>query len=49
MQEIGRRPGSTVKLQGASAGHQLCFVELKLQISVNNSGGSANYINNGML
>ena len=36
-------------VQGASAGHQLGFVELKLLISVSNSGGSATYINNGML
>ena len=36
-------------LQGASAGHQLYFVESKLRISLSNSGGSATYINNGML
>ena len=36
-------------VQGASAGHQLSFVDLKLWISVSNSGGSATYINNGML
>ena len=44
--------GSTKKIhtiQGASAGHQLCFVELKLQVCVSNSGGSAIYINNGLL
>ena len=34
------------RLQGASAGHQLCFVELKLRICVSNSGGSATYNNN---
>ena len=30
-----------VNVQGASAGHQLCFVELKLLIRVTNSGGLA--------
>ena len=36
-------------LQGASAGHQLCFVELNFCISVSNGGGPTNYINNWML
>ena len=38
-----------LNVQGASAGHQLYFVESILRISLSNSGGSAPYINNGLL
>ena len=36
-------------IQGASAGHQLCSVELKLWISVSKSGESATFINTWLL